>query len=124
MFHDRRWTVVTLADYFGAPGSFFLVESCRVATRTTELERYTMRIGVIAIGLSLLLVAGCDRDQRGREKADGLHRQRWQIVQQPDAAAVWRLETTTGALSYCNADFTNRLVLCMPQAVASAGATT
>lgn len=81
-----------------------------------------MRTGAIVLGLSLALVTGCDRDHRGRDKADGLYHQRWQVVQQADAAAVWRLDTMTGALSYCNADFTNRLVLCMPQAVASAPA--
>jgi hypothetical protein len=71
------------------------------------------------MALSLLLVGGCERDHRRDARMDALRAHRWQIVQQPDAAAVWRLDVVTGALSYCNADFTNRLVLCMPQAVAS-----
>ena len=78
-----------------------------------------MRTGALVLILSLVLVAGCDRDHRKRDKVDGLRGQRWQVVQQPDAAAVWPLDTTTGTLSYCDADVTNRLVLCMPQAVAS-----
>ena len=79
-----------------------------------------MRTGILVMGLGLVLLAGCDRDHRARDRDDGLRRDRWQIVQQPDAAAVWRLDKATGALTYCNADFTNRLVLCMPQAVAPA----
>ena len=82
-----------------------------------------MRTGIIILGLSLALLAGCDRHDRGREKADRTHRSGWQIIQQPDAAAVWRLDTATGTLSYCHADFTNRLVLCMQQAVVPTEAT-
>ena len=79
-----------------------------------------MRTRAIFLGVSLVLVGGCDQDHGRRHVYDGTHGSRWQLVQQPDAAAVWRLDTATGALSYCSADFTNRLVLCMPQAIASA----
>jgi hypothetical protein len=75
----------------------------------------------LTIVMGLVLLGGCDRDNHGRH--DAIYGSRWQLVQQPDAAAVWRLDTATGSLSYCNADFTTRLVLCMPQAVAPAQVT-
>ena len=81
-----------------------------------------MRAKLILLGMGLVLLAGCDRSYQ-RRNADRLHPTRWQVVQQPDAAAVWRLDTATGLLSYCYAEFNSRLVLCLPQAAVPAGAT-
>jgi hypothetical protein len=77
-------------------------------------EEDAMRTAVMV--LCLLAVTGCggDRDRdRERTRPRWAEVGRWQILQQPNAAGVWRIDTLSGSLTYCRADFTTGSVACM-----------